>query len=369
MRSGLEEALADSADAASSGEEFWSSVSGHIRRLVPFDGACWFGIDPATLLVNSPVRVENIEPGHCGTYWQRECMVSDALLFRDLAASPAPAGTLYAATGNQPDRSPRYREYLAPQNYDDELRAVFRTHGRTWGSVDLHRQRGRSRFTENDVAVLTRVSGAIAGALRRLAVQDHTEVAASPADLVGTALFSRTGDLISFDDHADQWFSRIAGPRWAELPPAMSSASAVVSRAVNVHAGRDRGSSVVRLRTRHDEWVTLSASLLRGPAGATGPVALSVSRSVGWDVAPLLAEAFGLTPREQQVCEGAARGLSNQEIAAECHLSAHTVRDHLKSVFTKTSVGSRGELTARLFADIYAPRLEAPGADVVHAYF
>jgi DNA-binding CsgD family transcriptional regulator len=368
MQGNLEAALADSARAASSGGDFWSAVSTYIRRFVPYDGACWFGIDPSTLLVNYPVRVENIEPGHCRTYWQRECTTSDALLFRDLAVSPAPAGTLYRATGCRPDRSPRYREYLAPQNYDDELRAVFRVRGRTWGSVDLHRQRGRPPFTDKDVALLTRVGGAVAVALRRLAVQDCPEHAAD-AGLAGTVLFSRTGDLISFDDHADYWFSRIAGPQWADLPPAMSCASAVVSRAVNVNAGRDRGSSVVRLRTGDNEWVTLSASLLRGPAGAAGPVALSVSRSAGWDVAPLLAEAFGLTPREQQVCEGAARGLSNQEIAAGCHLSAHTVRDHLKSVFAKVGVASRGELTARLFSDIYEPRLDAPDAEVVHAYF
>jgi hypothetical protein len=32
-------------------------------------------------------------------------------------------------------------------------------------------------------------------------------------------------------------------------------------------------------------------------------------------------------------------------------------------------VASRGELTARLFSDIYEPRLDAPDAEVVHAYF
>jgi DNA-binding CsgD family transcriptional regulator len=368
MLSGLEAVLADCA-RASSGEEFWSAVSGRIRRLVPYDGACWFGIDPSTLLVNYPVRVENIEPGHCSTYWQRECMISDALLFRDLAVSRVPAGTLYAATGNRPDRSPRYREYLAPQNFDDELRAVFRVRGRTWGVADLHRRRGRPLFTEKDVALLARVGGAIAEGLRRLAVRDPAEGAAEASGLAGTALFSRTGDLISFDDHADHWFNQIAGPEWTGLPPSMSSASAVVSRAMNVHAGRDRGSPVVRLRTRHNEWVTLSASLLRGPAGAAGPVALSVSRSVGWDVAPLLAEAFGLTPREQQACQGVARGMSNKEIAIEYGLSAHTVRDHLKSVFTKVDVASRGELAARLFANIYEPRLHAPDAEVVETYF
>jgi DNA-binding CsgD family transcriptional regulator len=371
VSSSLEDLLAHCVRTASSGEEFWSLVSDHLRQTIPFDGACWFGIDPSTLLANYPIRVENIDQGHCQSYWERECKVSDALLFRDLARSPVPAGTLYAATSNQPDRSPRYREYLAPQNFDDELRAAFRIGGRTWGAMDLYRQRGRDPFTEKDVALVVRAGTAIAGALRRLAVQERLADVSQAPEGTGTALFDHAGRLISFDDQADRWFTEIGGPQWAARPPSMSAVWAVVSRAANVHAGRDWGPSLVRLRTKDRQWVTLSASVLRRAGDPTdpGPVAVSVSRSVGWDVAPLLAEAYGLTPREQEVCEAAARGLSNQEIAAGLGLSAHTVRDHLKAVFAKVGITSRGELAARLFSDFYEPRILAPGADVVHAYF
>ena len=43
-------------------------------------------------------QIENIEAGHCESYWERECTVEDKLLYRDLARAASPAGSLYQAT-------------------------------------------------------------------------------------------------------------------------------------------------------------------------------------------------------------------------------------------------------------------------------
>ena len=49
-----------------------------------------------------------------------------------------------------------------------------------------------------------------------------------------------------------------------------------------------------------------------------------------------------------------AQGLSTKQIAARLHVTTYTVQDHLKSIFTKSGAGSRGDLVARLFFDHYA---------------
>jgi DNA-binding NarL/FixJ family response regulator len=61
--------------------------------------------------------------------------------------------------------------------------------------------------------------------------------------------------------------------------------------------------------------------------------------------------------REREVATLLAQGLSNPEIAAALVLSPYTVRDHIRSLFEKTQVGSRQELVARIFLNDYMPRI------------
>jgi DNA-binding CsgD family transcriptional regulator len=62
-----------------------------------------------------------------------------------------------------------------------------------------------------------------------------------------------------------------------------------------------------------------------------------------------------LTDREQQITRLIARGATSADIANELFLSVHTVRDHVKNIFQKVDVTSRGELVAKLFAEHFEP--------------
>ncbi|MEM7531860.1 MAG: response regulator transcription factor, partial [Chloroflexota bacterium] len=50
-----------------------------------------------------------------------------------------------------------------------------------------------------------------------------------------------------------------------------------------------------------------------------------------------------LTPREQEVLEGLADGLTNKQIARELAISEHTVKFHINSIFGKLGAQSRTE--------------------------
>ena len=47
---------------------------------------------------------------------------------------------------------------------------------------------------------------------------------------------------------------------------------------------------------------------------------------------------------ELQVAQLVSSGMSNKDVAAQCWISPRTVAFHLRNVFTKAGVTSRGEL-------------------------
>jgi DNA-binding CsgD family transcriptional regulator len=93
-----------------------------------------------------------------------------------------------------------------------------------------------------------------------------------------------------------------------------------------------------------------------------GATSLVIEPAKAAEIAPIISEAYELSPRERQITLLIARGHGNADMAARMHLSAHTVRDYVKAVFEKVGVSSRGELVAKLFAEHYAPMHFASGA-------
>ena len=139
-----------------------------------------------------------------------------------------------------------------------------------------------------------------------------------------------------------------------EVPTALY---ALVARARAVADGRERAPARLRLRDRRGRWLVLHASSLSGPASPeAGTVAVVIEAAKSAEIAPIIIEAYSLTPREREVLGAIARGGTTAEIAAELFLSPHTVRDYVKTVFEKLGVSSRSELVARLYGEHYADR-------------
>ncbi len=85
--------------------------------------------------------------------------------------------------------------------------------------------------------------------------------------------------------------------------------------------------------------------------GDEDQIAVTIEPASGDQLLGLLLVAYGLTAREREICHEVIAGHSTADIASRLYISSNTVQDHLKSVFSKVGVRSRGELVARLRPD------------------
>ena len=97
---------------------------------------------------------------------------------------------------------------------------------------------------------------------------------------------------------------------------------------------------------RADSGRVLEASPLIG--GDEDQIAVTIEPASGDQLISLLFVAYGLTAREREICSEVMAGHSTSDIAGRLFISTNTVQDHLKSIFAKVGVRSRGELVARL---------------------
>lgn len=57
---------------------------------------------------------------------------------------------------------------------------------------------------------------------------------------------------------------------------------------------------------------------------------------------------YSLTPREIQIAELVARGLTNKEIGTQLWITQNSVKQALKRMFRKLEVSSRTEMVSKL---------------------
>lgn len=93
-----------------------------LRKAIRFDGFCSMTVDPATMLLTSHIAHDSVRPEDVPRLGQNEFLEEDVNKFVVLAREPRPAAVLTDATGNLPERSPRYRDILRPKGFRDELR-------------------------------------------------------------------------------------------------------------------------------------------------------------------------------------------------------------------------------------------------------
>ncbi len=339
----------------------FAEASTRLRRLVPFDAAVWLTTDPGTGLPTAPTLADNLqldgEVEQCSQLWRREFLVDDVILYRDIARAEVPAASLRATVAD-PRQSARYREFLEPMGFTDELRAMLRVGDSPWGAINLLRRRGQPPFSRQEIELVASLSAPLGEALRMRARPAGVLGEAISGGRPGLLLFDSDGGLVSANQEARSWLAGL--PHDQDLPSELGVGVpmwmlSTVFGALSVARGYGDGTARARVRTRRGTWLVCHASLLCDADDVLTGVAVVIEPASAAEVAPIIVQAYDLTDRERQITSLIARGAGTADIAEELFLSAHTVRDHIKAIFAKVGVSSRGELVARLFADHYEP--------------
>jgi DNA-binding CsgD family transcriptional regulator len=343
------------------GRTLLRELAGHVRTVVPCEGLMFLRTDPTTMLPTDGV-VDALPPALCKHFWDNELLETDYNKFVELARRESSAATLSEATGADLSRSRRYAQLYRPLGFGDELRVSFTARdGSCWGIAQLVRPDGEV-FTDDERDLLAAVSPTVAEGLRATFAVDPPSRSLDTGPAL--VLLNDDGDIQAITAHGKHWLAELVRGSATGMSPVPEPVYLVAGRARAAEAGIDSQPAWAQVRTAAGVWLHLHAAHVEGSDPLRGSVAVVITPARAPDLAPLIALAYRVTAREQDVLQFIARGLTTTEMAQQLGISHHTVRDHIKALFSKVGVRSRTELVARIFADHYFERLKAD-ADVL----
>ena len=226
---------------------------------------------------------------------------------------------------------------------------VFRDRFGCWGFLDLWKSGSSARFSPAEAAYLTGIADPLTLALRRSQASAFVSDASRHTPRLGPVVLLLSPDLqVRGQTPQTEDYLRVLVPPAEDRPPIPASAYNVAAQLLAVEAGVDRNPPSARVHLSGGLWVTLRAARI----GDTGPtrerdIAVTIEETSPPERVALFARAFGLSARENELLAHLVSGTDTRELARRMFLSEHTVQDHLKSIFAKTSTRNRRTLLSR----------------------
>lgn len=313
-----------------------------IGKAVGFDAYAWLLTDPQTSVGAAPLA-----DVPCLAELPRLIRLKYRTPLNRWTALAAPVALLSAATDGELARSLLWRELLHRYDVGDIASAVYRDRYGCWGFLDLWRVGGR--FSPAEAAFLAEIAAPVTSALRR--AQTSTFVPRRRQVPRGPAVLLLSPDLdvrAQTPDTVD--YLRTLVPPDRDQAPVPAAAYNVAAQLLAREAGVDANPASARVHLSDGRWLTLRAARIGEPDDAAArDVAVSIEDTTPTERAALFALAHGLSPRERELLSALVTGGDTRDLAGRLFVSEHTVQDHLRSIFTKTGVRSRGALLSHAF--------------------
>lgn len=313
-------------------------------RVVGFDAYAWLVTDPETSVGCAPLA-------------DVPCLPELPALIRlkylttvnRWTALRGRTGLLAEATGGDLSRSRMWREMLCRYAVSDIASSVYRDRFGCWGFLDLWRTGPAGRFGAAEAGFLSAIAPQVTAALR--ASQAGTFIQGASRELVPPGpvvlLLSRDLDVQAQTPETQRYLRMLVPPELGQRP-VPASAYNVAAQLLASEAGVDRNPPLARVHLSHGLWLTLRAGRIGNAATPEErDIAVSIGETSPAERLALFSRASGLSPRERELLHHLASGSDTHDIARQMFVSEHTVQDHLKSIFAKTTARSRRALLSR----------------------
>ncbi len=333
-----------------------------LQRVVPFEAYCASTLDPASGFITHALAEEMGGADEAAIFFEHLYFEHHQSV-RRMVDTHQSVALLSETTGGDLERSTRYVEYLRPIGHAYEMRGAFTSGGYLWGSMDLVRESGSPDFKPREANLLRRIAPHLGNGLKMAALRVQTPVEEGGTDVPGVLTLDYQGNVVQHTPAAERWLRDLEdlGPGWREwygLPRALHTVFLLLRRALSPERDRDEESVPrLRARARSGRWLTLYGSLSEATPERRAETVIIIEPTKPEELLPFSMTAYGLSPREEEIVKFVVHGLSTTRISRTLFISEHTVQNHLRSVFEKVGVRSRGELVKRLFFDNLYPTL------------
>jgi hypothetical protein len=327
---------------------FFASVRLVLDRNIESDASSWFTFDPATMLPTHYTDFRAFPADDHARFVAHEATAADVGRFVAVARSKPHVDRLVEATGGKPDTSARFREFLQPNGFSQEMRVAFVRDGVCWGGVALYRRDGGPSFSTVDAKAMGGVVEFLGEAMQRALLTGKLNREEDGSRAPGVVVLGPANRVDLITPPAEEWLTGLGvelGDAWTTVLP--GEVYAIASHARRTGAGHfDAGPAVAQARTGGGDQVDLHAALLESEP--QGPVAVIVEPTRAPRLAPEIAAAYGLSDDEGDAMARLLRGIAPEAVG-----------DQVASVLSKAGVGDAEELAAKVYADHYARRLAA----------
>ncbi len=315
-----------------------------IRAVVGFDAYAWLMTDPETSVGCAPLA-----DVPCLPELPQLIRLKYLTTVNRWTGLGGRVALLAEATGGELSRSLMWRDLLRHYRVSDIASSVYRDRFGCWGFLDLWRTGPAGRFGADEASFLSAIAGPVTAALRQ--AQAGTFMRGVARELVppGPVVLLLAHDLeVQAQTPQTQQYLRLLVPPAPAQPPVPASAYNVAAQLLASEAGIDPNPPLARVHLSHGLWLTLRAGRIgNAVAPPERDIAVSIEETSPAGRLGLFTRAFGLSTREAQLLHHLAAGSGTRDLARQMFVSEHTVQDHLKSIFAKTSVHNRRTLLSR----------------------